>query len=201
MYAWLKSEILAMSEIDYLVLLAVLTGVFAYLMYYCYCAFRSFRFADGTATSKIRSAAQGFVELKGLGEWLSDDSIASPFSNSRCVWYHCTIEKRKKSGKRSSWSNVSDECSSALFRLVDDTGWCIIDPDHAQVIPETDITWYGHNTDYCSKPPTRARWLLRPWRSDFCPTSISTLGVCSRGSPGSAPRRLPFGPAPSSRSA
>ena len=159
MYAWLKSEILAMSESDYLVLLAVLTGVFAYLVYYCYCAFRSFRFADGTATSKIRSAAQGFVELKGLGEWLSDDSIASPFSNSRCVWYHCTIEKRRKSGKHSSWSNVSDECSSALFRLVDDTGWCIIDPDHAQVIPETDITWYGDNTDYCSKPPTRARWL------------------------------------------
>jgi hypothetical protein len=27
------------------------------------------------------------------------------------------------------------------------------------VIPETDITWYGHNTDYRSKPPKRARWL------------------------------------------
>jgi hypothetical protein len=159
MYAWLKSEILAMPESDYLVLLAILIGVFAYLVYYCHGAFRSFRFADGTATSKIRSAAQGFVELKGLGEWLSGDSIASPFSYSRCVWYHCTIEKRKKSGKRSSWSNISDECSSALFRLVDDTGWCIIDPDHAQVIPETDITWYGHNTDYRSQPPKRARWL------------------------------------------
>ena len=159
MVAWLKSEILAMPESDYLVLLAILVGVFAYLLYYCYGAFRSFRFADGTATSKIRSAAQGFVELKGLGEWLSGDSIASPFSNSRCVWYHCTIEKREKSGKRSSWSNISDECSGALFRLVDDTGWCIIDPDHAQVIPETDITWYGHNTDYRSKPPKRARWL------------------------------------------
>lgn len=159
MYAWLKSEILAMPESDYLVLLAILVGVFVYLLYYCYSAFRSFRFADGTATSKIRSAAQGFVELKGLGEWLSGDSIASPFSNSRCVWYHCTIEKRQKSGKRSSWSNISDECSDTLFRLVDDTGWCIIDPDQAQVIPETDITWYGHNTDYRSKPPTRARWL------------------------------------------
>jgi hypothetical protein len=159
MYAWFKTETLAMPESDYLVLLAVLVGVFAYLLYYCYSAFRSFRFADGTATSKIRSAAQGLVELKGLGEWLSGDSIVSPFSNSRCVWYHCTIEKREKSGKRSSWSNISDECSDTLFRLVDDTGWCIIDPDHAQVIPETDITWYGQNTDYRSKPPTKAQWL------------------------------------------
>jgi len=58
MYAWLKSEILAMPESDYLVLLAILIGVFAYLVYYCHGAFHSFRFVDGTATSKIRSAAQ-----------------------------------------------------------------------------------------------------------------------------------------------
>lgn len=159
MYHWLKSEIMNMPGSDYLVLLAVLISVFAYLVYYCYGAFRSFRFVDGTATSKIRSAAQGHVELKGLGEWLSGDSITSPFSNSRCVWYHCTIDKRKKSGKRSSWSNISEQCSGALFRLVDDTGWCIVDPDYAKVIPETDITWYGHDTDYRSKPPSKAGWL------------------------------------------
>ena len=159
MYDWLSSEILDMSGSDYLILLAALTAAFAFLLFYCFGAFRSFRFVDGTATSKIRSAAQGHVELKGLGEWLSGDSIVSPFSNSRCVWYHCTIEKREKSAKRTSWSNISDECSSTLFRLVDDTGWCIVDPDHAQVIPETDITWYGHTTDYRSKPPTKAGWL------------------------------------------
>ena len=159
MYDWLASKILTMPHSDYLTLLAVLVAVIIFLFYFCYRSFRSFRFVDGTATSKIRSAAQGHVELKGLGEWMSGDSIVSPFSNSRCVWYHCTIEKRKKSGKRSSWSNISDECSDTLFRLVDDTGWCIVDPDHAQVIPESDITWYGHNTDYRSKPPAKARWL------------------------------------------
>ena len=159
MYDWLASKILTMPHSDYLTLLAVLVAVIIFLLYFCYRSFRSFRFVDGTATSKIRSAAQGHVELKGLGEWMSGDSIVSPFSNSRCVWYHCTIEKRKKSGKRSSWSNISDECSDTLFRLVDDTGWCIVDPDHAQVIPESDITWYGHNTDYRSKPPAKARWL------------------------------------------
>jgi hypothetical protein len=159
MYAWLTSEILAMPGSDYRMFLAVLIAVFAFLLYYCYSAFRSFRFVDGTATSKIRSAAQGHVELKGLGEWMDGDSIVSPFSNSRCVWYHCTIEKRKKSGKRTSWSNISDESSSTLFRLVDDTGWCIVDPDHAQVIPEADITWYGHDTNDRASPPKKARWL------------------------------------------
>ena len=159
MYSWIESEIVAISAGDYLAMLAVLLGLFAFLVYFCFGAFKRFRFVDGTATSKIRSAAQGHVELKGLGEWLKGDSYLSPFSNSRCIWYHCTIEKRHKSGKRTSWTNISDECSSHLFRLVDDTGWCIIDPDHAHVIPETDITWYGHNSEHRLKAPSKKQWL------------------------------------------
>jgi hypothetical protein len=99
------------------------------------------------------------VELKGLGEWLPQDSITSPFSNSRCIWYHCTIDKRERSGKRTTWTNISDECSEHLFRLVDDTGSCIIDPDDAHVIPEADITWYGNSTDSRSKAPARSAWV------------------------------------------
>jgi hypothetical protein len=159
MFSWLESEILAMSRTDYLVMLGILASGCAYLVYHSFRAFRRFRFVDGTATSKIRSAAQGLVELKGLGEWLPGDSITSPFSNSRCIWYHCTIEKRQRRGKRSSWTNIFDECSGDLFRLVDDTGWCVIDPDHAHVIAESDITWYGSSTDSRSKVPPRTRWL------------------------------------------
>ena len=159
MYSWLESEILALSGPDYTVLCTVLLALFGYLVYFCYGAFKRFRFVDGTATSKIRSAAQGHVELKGLGEWLPGDSISSPFSESRCVWYHCTIDKKQRSGKRTTWTSISDECSGHLFRLVDDTGACIIDPDDAHVIPETDITWYGQSTDARNRAPTRARWI------------------------------------------
>lgn len=159
MITWLESEILGMSGSDYLVMLCVMLGVFGYLLYYAFYAFRRFRFVDGTATSKIRSAAQGLVELKGLGEWLPNDSILSPFSNSRCIWYHCTIEKRRRSGKRTTWTNISDECSGHLFRLVDDTSWCVIDPDHAHVIAESDVSWYGHSTDCRSKAPKHSSWI------------------------------------------
>ena len=126
--------------------------------YYSYRVIKRYRFMGGTATSLIRSAAQGHVELKGLGEWLPNDEIRSPFSNRRCVWYHCTIEKRKRSGKRTTWTNISDQRSSHLFRLVDDTGDCIIDPDHAHVIPELDITWYGHSPDYQTRGPSKPAW-------------------------------------------
>ena len=159
MFAWLKTEILGMSGSDYLVLSLVTLGALLYLLYLSYRAFRRFRFMHATATSKIRSAAQGLVELKGLAELMQGDMIVSPFSGSRCTWYHCTIEKKQRHGRRSSWTNISDECSHHLFRLVDDTGECFIDPDHAHVVPEVDHTWYGHGPEYRNRPP-RTRRLL-----------------------------------------
>ena len=159
MYSWLESEILALSGSDYAILYTVLLALFGYLVYFCYGAFKRFRFVDGIATSKIRSAAQGHVELKGLGEWLPGDSISSPFSESRCVWYHCTIDKKQRNGKRATWTSISDECSDHLFQLVDDTGACIVDPDDAHVIPETDITWYGSDTDARNRAPARSSWI------------------------------------------
>lgn len=155
MFSWLEHEILTMPGTDYLVLYGILLAGFLFLLYYSFIAFRRFRFVGGTATSKIRSAAQGHVELKGLGELMQNDTIHSPFSGSRCVWYHCSIDKKTHRGKRTTWTNISDECSSHLFRLVDDTGECIIDPDHAHVIPELDLTWYGHRKDYRSRPPKK----------------------------------------------
>lgn len=159
MISWLESEILALPANDYLVLYCVMTLLLIYLLYLAYGAFKRFRFMDATATSKIRSAAQGHVELKGLGEWMQNDVIESPFSRSRCVWYHCTIEKKRRSGKRTTWTNISDECSHHLFRLVDETGECIIDPDAAHVVPEADVTWYGHSTEYRDRPPRSNRLL------------------------------------------
>ncbi len=158
-FDWLRQEITELPGNDYLVLFGVMSAILLYLLYFAYGAYRRFRFMDGTATSKIRSAAQGHVELKGLGEWLPEDKILSPFSQSRCVWYHCTIDKRKRSGKRTTWTNISDDRSSHLFRLVDDTGDCIIDPDYAHVIAETDRTWYGRSTADSARPPTTRGWL------------------------------------------
>ena len=153
MLSWLEYELINLAVTDYLVLTGILLAILAFLLYYSFFAFKRFRFVDAIATSKIRSAAQGHVELKGLGELMQNDTIISPFSGSRCVWYHCSIDKKTNSGKRITWTNISDERSSHLFRLVDDTGECIIDPDHAHVIPESDLTWYGQSRENRSQPP------------------------------------------------
>ena len=80
MFSWLEFEILEMPSIEYLVLLGILAVAFAFLINYSHGVFKRYRFMDGTATSKVRSAAQGHVELKGLGEWMINDEIHSPFS-------------------------------------------------------------------------------------------------------------------------
>ncbi len=159
MFSWLESEILELPETDFLVLSAVLVLLLIYLCFYAHGTFKRFRFMDGTATSKIGSAAQGHVELKGLAEWMPNDAIYSPFSNSRCVWFHSTIDERSHSGKRSTWTNISDDRSGHLFQLIDDSGFCVIDPDEARIVPESERTWYGNSTESRSKIPVTAPWL------------------------------------------
>jgi len=157
MFHRLESEILGLSNSDYTVMYAVLAAALLFLLYYAFGAFRRYRYMAATATSKIRSAAQGHVELKGLGEFLPDDTITSPFSGSRCIWYHCTIDRKQRHGKRITWTNISDECSEHLFRIVDDTGDCVVDPDDAYVVAESDLTWYGNSTDRRAHPPSARR--------------------------------------------
>lgn len=152
MFSWLEYEILGISATDYMILYGVLLAGFGCLLYYSFVAFRRYRFVDGTATSKIRSAAQGHVELKGLAEFMHNDTILSPFSSSRCVWYHCSMDKKVRSGKKVTWTNITDDLSSQMFRLVDDSGECNVDPDFAHVIPETDVTWYGNGPEDRSQP-------------------------------------------------
>ena len=159
MIAQFEAGILRLQGAEYLSLVAVLFLVCGLLLYLSYAAFHRFRFIEGIATSKVSSAAQGHIELKGLGEWMPDDHILSPFSNSRCVWYHCTIDRKQRTGKTTTWTSVSDECSRHLFHLVDDTGCCIVDPENALVIAETDVTWYGNDTADRLRPPWRSRWL------------------------------------------
>lgn len=154
----LEAYLQAMSGPDYAMVFFMLVALVVIPGYFAYSAFRRYRFIEGTATSKIRSAAQGHVELKGLGEWMPDDSIRSPFSNRPCVWYHCTIDKKSRSGKRSSWTNITDQLSGHLFHLVDETGVCIIDPDDAHVIPGSEMTWYGQSADAHNQTPKKTSW-------------------------------------------
>jgi hypothetical protein len=101
------------------------------------------RVLENIPTSKIRSAAQGYVELAGQGQLLEGPEIIAPLTGKTCTWYHYMIQERRRSGKNNRWVTIAEGTSEDLFLLLDDTGRCVIDPEGASVLPGETNTWYG----------------------------------------------------------
>ncbi|ERI52342.1 hypothetical protein EA796_04100 [Pseudomonas sp. AOB-7] len=97
-----------------------------------------------TPTSKIRSAAQGYVELYGVLEELPEAAVRGPLTGKPCLWWRFRIEEYKSSGKKRSWRVIESGSSDAWLRLVDGTGECLIDPRGAEVRPLVREVWQGN---------------------------------------------------------
>ena len=95
-----------------------------------------------TPSSKIRSAAQGYVELSGLLQ-PADDMQAGPLTDQPCLWWRYEIERYTRSGKSDRWRTLESGRSEAWLRLADSTGECLIDPRGADVHPATRQVWEG----------------------------------------------------------
>ena len=111
------------------------------------------RIIEDTPTSKVRSAAQGYVEMRGSGELLDGPPIIAPLTGTTCTWYGYKVEEHRSSGKNSKWVIIDSGDSSELFLLVDETGKCIIDPDGAAVTTASKDVWYGSNSRPQRRPP------------------------------------------------
>jgi hypothetical protein len=114
--------------------------------YYAFVYYKRALAIDDTPTSRIRSAAQGYVELQGRGEQMDGPPIVAPFSGVSCTWYRYKVEKISDKRSHVLESGTSDE----LFVLVGETGRCVIDPEHAHVIPTVKKIWYA-----ASHPPSQ----------------------------------------------
>lgn len=117
------------------------------------------RIMEDTPTSKIRSAAQGYVELSGHGALLEGPPIIAPLTGLTCTWYSYNIEEHRRSGKNSNWANIENGKSEELFLIVDETGECVIDPDGASVTAAEKDVWYG-TTPRPSRGPKATGGLL-----------------------------------------
>ena len=85
-----------------------------------------------TPTSRIASAAQGYVELAGRALPHPGGALRSRFTLLPCVWYQYTIEQREQDGK---WHRIESGRSDDSFLLDDGSGLCLIDPENAEVLP------------------------------------------------------------------
>jgi E3 Ubiquitin ligase len=130
------------DRVKFWLLAAALAGATVYSLYYCFVSWRRNRVVGDTPTSRVRSAAQGYVEFTGRGLMTPSKENKAPLTGIPCTWWRYKIEER--SGRRSrSWTAVQSGTSEEPFLLDDGTGQCLIDPRGAEVFPNANDVWYG----------------------------------------------------------
>jgi hypothetical protein len=105
------------------------------------------RMLEDTPTSRVRSAAQGYVELVGRSQALAGTTNIAPLTQRPCVWWRFRIQRRTGSNtrgnRRTKWQTVQSGRSEQPFVLDDGTGECIVQPAGAEVLTAETTTWYG----------------------------------------------------------
>ena len=99
----------------------------------------------GTPVSRIATAAQGFVGLRGTGRELEGTPLVSPMKGRRCLWYRYEVERRLQ---REEWETVDSGVSDASFVLDDGSDRCLVDPEGAEIVTDHDEEWREGDTRY-----------------------------------------------------
>ncbi len=100
-----------------------------------------------TPTSRIASAAQGYVELLGTGRPLDHPPLLSPLTRLPCLWYRYQVEEKKGD----KWQTISRDESNVSFIIDDGSGRCVVDVEGAEILTRHKETWTeGHyrNTEW-----------------------------------------------------
>lgn len=90
-----------------------------------------------TPTSKIASAAQGYVELTGRGHPFGEPLLGK-LSLLPCLWYRYKVEWRESGNK---WKAMDSGESYGTFVLRDDSGECVVDPEQAEILTRHHDQW------------------------------------------------------------
>ena len=145
---------------------AGLCVVAALAFYGAFRALKRARLLEDVPTSRIRSAAQGYTELAGWAELLPGEPIVAPLSARPCVWYRYRVDERTRdrAAGRREWRALEQGVSDGLFRLADESGGCVVDPEAAEVTPATGDLWYGDTRRPGGSPPKRQPFWLRNGR-------------------------------------
>ncbi|MBK1710361.1 GIDE domain-containing protein [Marichromatium gracile] len=104
--------------------------------------YHDLRRVTDTPTARIRSAAQGQVELQGLAA-PHQAPLLAPLTGAPCLWYRYRIEERRDSGRQQRWVKVEADSSEAPFLIDDGSGQCLVDPRGAQIRCHRARVWYG----------------------------------------------------------
>lgn len=114
-------------------------------------ALRRVRAVTDTPTSRIESAAQGYVELQGRGQALEGLPVVARLTSTVCLWYRYRIEVRRDDKWETEESGESDDS----FILDDGTGIAVVNPAGAEILPARKRSWSEGNRRF-------TEWLMLP---------------------------------------
>jgi hypothetical protein len=126
-------------------------------------SFWRLRTITDTPTSRIRSAAQGYLELAGTA-CVHLGQATGPLTGLPCLWYRYSVEERRGSGKNQKWVQIEGGDCPEPFALDDGTGRCIVEPAGAYLKLRRREHWTSPHRD----PRNRARgWIFSSGRYRF----------------------------------
>jgi len=128
--------------------------------------YRRFRQVHDLPTSRVVSAAQGYVELYGRSVPIPDSPITAPLSGVPCCWYSYCTERKTSDNK---WKEEDSGESLAHFLLVDDSGECVISPDGAEIMYARHSCWTQGDRRYTEE-------LLLPQGELYAIGEFKTMG-------------------------
>ena len=128
--------------------------------------YRRYRQIEDVPTSRVASAAQGYVELLGHSMPIPDSPLLAPLSQLPCCWFRYTVERRDGDNK---WTTTDSGESLHHFLLVDASGQCVVSPDGAEVHYPRKSTWEKNDYRY-------TEWLLLPEGTVYALGEFRTIG-------------------------
>jgi hypothetical protein len=95
-----------------------------------------------TPTARIRSAAQGYVELIGVAAPVRG-TVDARLTGTPCAWYRWRIEEYRSSGRNGSWVTIDQGDAGRPFLIDDGTGTAEVHPADAHRHLREREQWYG----------------------------------------------------------
>ena len=123
-----------------------------YALYFFFLEYKASQAVADTASSKISSAAQGYVEIIGQGS--SKHVIHSPVGHRPCLWYsyeewevpNSFISKLRLNTDK--WKRIDYGQSDIPFWIGDGKAYCFVDPKGAQISDLHFETWFERDRFY-----------------------------------------------------
>lgn len=139
-------------------LIVVIISLFVlYYMRQSYQHLKRARILEDIPTAKIRSAAQGYVALKGTQHPFANHHSFTRLSHTPCTWHRYIIEFYDRNN---GWTLLEQGSSASLFLLQDEGDQCVIDPENAEIATPVIDCWQGFSR-YPKKKP--GSWFGRLW--------------------------------------